>query len=67
MPIDSKGRTGPEVATDLYEYLTSKNVLIRYFPQHELTSSYLRISIGNALDMNILMERIIEWKTQEQL
>ena len=67
MPIDSKGRTGPEVATDLYDYLTSKNVLIRYFPKHELTSSYLRISIGNASDMNILMERIIEWKTQEQL
>jgi len=66
-PIDSKGRTGPEVATDLYDYLTSKNVLIRYFPQHELTSSYLRISIGNAVDMNILVERIIEWKTQEQL
>ena len=66
-PIDSKGRTGPEVATDLYDYLTSKDVLIRYFPQHELTSSYLRISIGNAVDMNILMERIIEWKTQEQL
>ena len=42
-----------------------ENVLIRYFPKHELTSSYLRISIGNASDMNILMERIIEWKTQE--
>jgi len=66
-PVDSKGGTGREVATDLYDYLTSKNVLIRYFPQHELTSSYLRISIGNAADMNILLETIIEWKTQEQL
>jgi histidinol-phosphate aminotransferase len=66
-PVDSKGVTGREVATDLYDYLTSKNVLTRYFPQHELTSSYLRISIGNAGDMNILLETIIEWKTQEQL
>jgi histidinol-phosphate aminotransferase len=66
-PVDSKGVTGREVATDLYDYLTSKNVLIRYFPQHELTSSYLRISIGNPGDMNILLETIIEWKTQEQL
>ena len=64
--IDSKGRTGPEVARTLR--LPDLSVLIRYrFPKHELTSSYLRISIGNASDMNILMERIIEWKTQEQL
>jgi histidinol-phosphate aminotransferase len=66
-PIDSKGKTGREVATDLYDYLMSKNVLIRYFPQHELTSPYVRISIGNPGDMNILLERLIEWKTQEQL
>jgi histidinol-phosphate aminotransferase len=66
-PIDSKGRTSPKVAANLYEYLTSKNILIRYFPQHELTSSYVRISIGNEPDMNILLERLIEWKTQEQL
>ena len=27
MPIDSKGRTGPVVATDLYDYLSSKNAV----------------------------------------
>ena len=65
-PIDFKGESGPEVASDLYDYLSSRNVLTRYFPQHELTSSYVRISIGNSRDMDILLERIIEWKTQEQ-
>jgi histidinol-phosphate/aromatic aminotransferase/cobyric acid decarboxylase-like protein len=40
--------------------------LIRYFPQHELTSSYVRISIGNRQEMDILFERLIKWKNQEQ-
>ena len=66
-PVDSEGRSGPEVAKSLYQYLTSQNILIRYFPQHELTSSHVRISIGNSEDMTILKKSLIEWKTQENL
>ena len=66
LPVDFYGRTGQEVAGNLYEYLASRKILTRYFPHHELTSSYLRISIGNSRDMDILVERLIEWKTQEQ-
>ena len=65
-PVNSQGMTGPAVAKELYEFLASRNVLIRYFPQHELTSSYVRISIGNRQEMDILFERLIKWKNQEQ-
>ena len=65
MPIDSKGRTGPEVATDLYDYLTSKNVLIRYFPKHELTSSLPQNQYWQCIGYEYPLETIIEWKTQE--
>jgi len=65
-PVNSNGATGPAVAKDLYEILASRRILIRYFPQHELTSSHVRISIGNREDMDMLFERLIEWKHQEQ-
>ena len=65
-PVNLKGETGPAVAKDLYEFLASRRILIRYFPQHELTSSHVRISVGNREDMDMLFERLIEWKHQEQ-
>ena len=65
-PVNLKGETGPAVAKDLYEFLASRRILIRYFPQHELTSSHVRISVGNREDMDMTFERLIEWKHQEQ-
>ena len=65
-PTDAQGRTGQKVARNLYEYLAARKILTRYFPRHAQTSSFLRISVGNSRDMDILVERLIEWKTQEQ-
>lgn len=60
-----QGETGPEVASDLYEFLHNRGILVRYFPKSHLTESYLRISIGKQAEMRILMDRIREWQTQE--
>jgi len=65
-PLNSNDATGPAIAKDLYEFLASRRILIRYFPQHERTASYVRISIGNRQDMDILYKSLIEWKNQEQ-
>jgi histidinol-phosphate aminotransferase len=65
-PVNSNSATGPDVAKDLFEFLASRRILIRYFPQHELTSSHVRISVGNRQDMDILYKSLIEWNHQEQ-
>ena len=65
-PVNASGSTGPAVAKDLFEFLASRRILIRYFPQHERTASHVRISIGNRQDMDILYERLTEWIHQEQ-
>ena len=65
-PVSANGAMGPAVAKDLFEFLASRRILIRYFPQHERTSSHVRISIGNRQDMDILYKSLIEWKHQEQ-
>jgi len=64
-PVNANGGTGPAVAKDLFEFLDSKRILIRYFPHHERTASHVRISIGNRQDMDILYERLSEWIHQE--
>ena len=66
-PIDSDGSTGEEVAKKLYRFLNSKNVFVRYFPDHSLTSSFLRISIGKEEEMDMIINLINIWKTKEHL
>lgn len=61
-----QGDSGPDTAADLYEFLFDREILVRYFPQNQLTESYLRISIGKPAEMGILMDRIKEWQTQEK-
>ncbi len=64
-PVDAKGRSGQKTARDLFDYLSARQVLVRYFPQSPLTSSYLRISIGKPEQMTMLIDHIEEWKKQE--
>ena len=55
------GESGPEIAEDLFEYLYARNILVRRFPNHPLTSSFLRISIGDDDQMTTLNKTIEEW------
>jgi histidinol-phosphate aminotransferase len=60
-PRDRSGRSGPEVAKDLYDFLVSRKVLIRYFPSHPLTASFLRITVGTDEEMLTLKDTIDAW------
>ena len=60
-PRDGAGRTGPEVARSLYDFLSSRRILVRYFGSHALTSSFLRISVGTDDEMHVLQENIAAW------
>ena len=60
-PVSSRGERGPAVARSAYEYLFANQVLVRYFPNHPLTASFLRISIGTDAEMAVLRERLDAW------
>jgi histidinol-phosphate aminotransferase len=61
-PVNAAGQTGPEVASDLFKYLESRKVLVRYFPRHPLTASHLRISIGTQSEMEQFIKEATSWK-----
>ena len=65
-PVDSKGSHGKEIAHELYRFLSDHNVFVRYFPSNELTSSFLRISIGKEEEMDIVVKLLCKWKIDEQ-
>lgn len=60
-PTNAAGESGASVAIDLFEYLKARKVLVRYFPGHALTESFLRISVGDEDQMLKLSETIEEW------
>ena len=60
-PLDRNGQKGPKVAKALFEYLKENRILVRYFPGHALTESFLRISVGDEDQMLKLSETIEQW------
>ena len=65
-PKNAAGEAGPAVAKSAYTFLYSKKVLVRHFPSHPLTASFLRISVGTDAEMDVLREILDEWLTQEK-
>jgi histidinol-phosphate aminotransferase len=61
-PVSSRGETGPAVARSAYEHLYARKVLVRYFPSHPLTASFLRISIGTDAEMAVLHDQLDAWQ-----
>jgi len=62
-PKNRAGSTGPEIARSLYDFLSGRKILVRYFGSHALTSSFLRISVGTDEEMHVLQENIEAWIT----
>lgn len=60
-PRTARGDFGPAVARDLYDFLCANKVLVRYFPSHALTASFLRISVGTDAEMGVLNRTIEAW------
>ena len=59
--LQRSGKVGKEVAKSLFEYLESQNVFVRYFSNHRLTESKIRISIGTKDQMITLIQTIKNW------
>jgi histidinol-phosphate aminotransferase len=60
-PRDRTGRTGPDIARGLYDFLCARKILVRHFGSHALTSSFLRISVGTDEEMIVLQENLQAW------
>ena len=45
-----------------YEFLLSRKVLVRYFPSHALTASFLRITVGTDDEMLVVNESLEAWR-----
>ncbi|MET0263867.1 MAG: histidinol-phosphate transaminase [Rariglobus sp.] len=60
-PKNSKGETGPAVAKSLYDFLLSRKILVRAFPNHALTAPFLRISVGSDDEMFAVNSAIEAW------
>lgn len=60
-PKNANGESGPEVAKSLYDFFVSRRILVRAFPSHPLTASFLRISIGTDEEMAAVDEAIDAW------
>lgn len=56
------GKAGAEVAASLFQALNEAKILVRYFPNHPLTCSFLRISVGTQEEMTALTEAISAWQ-----
>jgi len=63
-PRNARGETGPAVAKSAYEFLLSRKILIRYFPNHALTASFLRVSVGTDDEMTRLNSAFDAWLNQ---
>lgn len=60
-PKNARGESGPAVAKSLYDFFISRKILVRAFPNHALTASFLRISVGTDDDMLAVNEAIDAW------
>ena len=60
-PKHATGCAGPEVALSLFNFLQTRKILVRAFPSHALTASFLRISVGTDDEMLAVDEAIQAW------
>lgn len=56
------GNSSPETALSLFRFLETRRILTRLFPKHPLTSSRLRISIGDDNQTQALLDAIDQWE-----
>jgi histidinol-phosphate aminotransferase len=61
-PRNARGESGSAVAKAAYDYLYAHKVLVRYFPSHALTASFLRISVGTDAEMAVLNQSLEAWR-----
>jgi histidinol-phosphate aminotransferase len=64
-PRDGKGRTGAGVAAAAFSFLEARKILVRRFPSHALTESFLRITVGTNEEMLALDQALEAWANSQ--
>ena len=60
-PKNAAGESSAEIAASLFEHLNRARILVRYFPLHPLTCSFIRVSIGTDSEMEIFLNAVKSW------
>ena len=60
-PQNALGQSGAEVAASLFAHLNFSKVLVRYFPGHPLTCSFIRVSIGTESEIETFLTAVKSW------
>ena len=55
-PVNNEGKSGKAIAQSLFQHLEQNDIYVRYFPNHRLTQSKIRISIGTQEQMTTLFK-----------
>lgn len=61
IPVDPQQCSSPEIAQSLYAFLVENRILVRYFSNHPLIASGLRISIGTPEQMDRVQDQLQQW------
>ncbi len=60
-PRNARGLSGPAVARAACDFLADRRILVRHFPGHPLTESFLRVSVGTDGEMAALDRALDAW------
>lgn len=63
VPSDHSGASSPAIAQALFSFLVENHILVRYFSNHPLIASGLRISIGTPEQMKQVQDQLERWTT----
>jgi len=61
-PKAANGQAGVAIAQSVYHHLLSRKILVRAFPNHPLTASFLRISVGTDDEMLLVHQALLAWQ-----
>ncbi len=61
-PKNNAGEESPEIAKSLFEFLKSRKILLRYFPNELSINKSIRLSIGTSADMRAFENAVLEWR-----
>ncbi|MBP8256383.1 MAG: aminotransferase class I/II-fold pyridoxal phosphate-dependent enzyme [Opitutaceae bacterium] len=65
-PRNRAGLYGRDIAKSVYDFLFARRILVRAFPNHPLTGSFLRISVGTDEEMVLVDQALFEWTRSEK-
>ena len=60
-PVSSKHAASVETAAHCFEFLRARKILVRRFPNHRLTETSLRISVGTEQETDVFLQAVAAW------